>query len=96
MITALRKSGAIIIGKDDNAPNLHIQLSQSPLFRVTRIREMSPPPAEVRGLSGRGRHGCRAPGGTEWAVGAHSRRALQVVGFKPSLGRIPFDILQRV
>ena len=100
IVTALRKSGAIIIGKTTTPEFAFSSFTQSPLFGVTR----NPwDPARSPGGSSGGSAVAVATGAVPLAEGTDMGGSVRipaalcgVVGFKPSLGRIPFDILPSV
>lgn len=100
IVTALRKSGAIIIGKTTTPEFAYSSFTQSPLFGVTR----NPwDPSRTPGGSSGGSAVAVATGAVPLAEGTDMGGSVRipaalcgVVGFKPSLGRIPFDILPSV
>lgn len=100
IVTALRKSGAIIIGKTTTPEFAYSSFTQSPLFGVTR----NPwDPSRTPGGSSGGAAVAVATGAVPLAEGTDMGGSVRipaalcgVVGFKPSLGRIPFDILPSV
>jgi Asp-tRNA(Asn)/Glu-tRNA(Gln) amidotransferase A subunit family amidase len=100
IVTALRKSGAIIIGKTTTPEFAYSSFTQSPLFGVTR----NPwDPSHTPGGSSGGSAVAVASGAVPLAEGTDMGGSVRipaalcgVVGFKPSLGRIPFDILPSV
>ncbi len=100
MVTALRKSGAIIIGKTTTPEFAYSSFTQSPLFGVTRNPR---DPSRTPGGSSGGSAVAVATGAVPLAEGTDMGGSVRipaalcgVVGFKPSLGRIPFDILPSV
>jgi Asp-tRNA(Asn)/Glu-tRNA(Gln) amidotransferase A subunit family amidase len=100
IVTALKKSGAIIIGKTTTPEFAYSSFTQSPLFGVTR----NPcDPSRTPGGSSGGSAVAVASGVVPLAEGTDMGGSVRipaalcgVVGFKPSLGRIPFDILPSV
>jgi Asp-tRNA(Asn)/Glu-tRNA(Gln) amidotransferase A subunit family amidase len=97
IVTSLRKSGAILIGKTTTPEFAHSSFTRSPLFGVT----LNPwDPARTSGGSSGGSAVAVATGAVALAEGTDMGGSVRipaalcgVVGFKPSLGRIPFDIL---
>ncbi len=100
IVGALRKSGAIVIGKTTTPEFAFSSFTQSPLFGVTR----NPwDPTRTPGGSSGGSAVAVATGAVPLAEGTDMGGSVRipaalcgVVGFKPSLGRIPFDILPSV
>ncbi len=100
IVSALRKSGAIIIGKTTTPEFAFSSFTQSPLFGVTRNPR---DPSRTSGGSSGGSAVAVATGAVSLAEGTDMGGSVRipaalcgVVGFKPSLGRIPFDILPSV
>jgi len=100
IVTALRKSGAIIIGKTNTPEFAFSSFTNSPLHGVTR----NPwDPSRTPGGSSGGSAVAVATGAVPLAEGTDMGGSVRIpaalcggVGFKPSLGRIPFDILPSV
>ncbi len=97
IVSALRRAGAIVVGKTTTPEFAFSSFTQSPLFGVTRN-----PRDETRTSGG-------SSGGSAVAVATHAVPLAEgtdmggsvripaalcgIVGLKPSLGRIPLDIL---
>lgn len=100
IVKALRKSGAIIVGKTTTPEFAHSSFTQSPLFGITRHPK---DPSRTPGGSSGGSAVAVATGivplaeGTDMGGSVRIPAALcGIVGMKPSLGRIPMDILPSV
>jgi Asp-tRNA(Asn)/Glu-tRNA(Gln) amidotransferase A subunit family amidase len=97
IVAALRRAGAIVIGKTTTPEFAFSSFTQSPLFGVTRN------PWDASRTSGGSSGGSAVAVGTgavPLAEGSDMGGSVRipaalcgVVGFKPSLGRIPFDLL---
>ncbi|WP_342643632.1 amidase [Rhodoligotrophos ferricapiens] len=97
IVTALRRAGAIVVGKTTTPEFAFSSFTQSPLFGVTR----NPcDPARTSGGSSGGSAVAVATGAVPLAEGTDMGGSIRIpasfcgiVGLKPSLGRIPLDIL---
>jgi Asp-tRNA(Asn)/Glu-tRNA(Gln) amidotransferase A subunit family amidase len=100
IVTALKRSGAIIIGKTATPEFAYSSFTQSPLFGVTRNPiDTTRTPGGSSGGSAAAVAASVVPlaEGTDMGGSVRIPAALcGIVGFKPSLGRIPMDILPSV
>jgi Asp-tRNA(Asn)/Glu-tRNA(Gln) amidotransferase A subunit family amidase len=97
IVSALRRAGAIVVGKTTTPEFAFSSFTQSPLFGITRN------PWDISRTSGGSSGGSAvavATGCVPLAEGTDMGGSVRipaalcgVVGLKPSLGRIPFDIL---
>jgi Asp-tRNA(Asn)/Glu-tRNA(Gln) amidotransferase A subunit family amidase len=100
IVRRLRAAGAIMVGKTTTPEFAHAGLTQSPLWGITR----NPwDPARTPGGSSGGSGAAVASGCVPLAEGTDMGGSVRipaalcgVVGLKPSLGRIPMDILPTV
>ncbi len=97
IVTALRRSGAIIVGKTTTPEFAHSSVTDSPLWGPTRNPwDLTRTPGGSSGGSG----AAVASGCVPLAEGSDMGGSVRipaawsgVVGLKPSLGRIPMDVL---
>jgi Asp-tRNA(Asn)/Glu-tRNA(Gln) amidotransferase A subunit family amidase len=97
IVSALRRAGAIVVGKTTTPEFAYSSFTQSPLFGVTRNPWDA---SRTSGGSSGGSAVAVATGAVALAEGTDMGGSVRipaalcgVVGLKPSLGRIPFDIL---
>lgn len=97
IVGALRRAGAIVIGKTATPEFAYSSFTQSPLFGVTRNPWN---PSRTPGGSSGGSAAAVAAGAVPLAEGTDMGGSVRIpaaacgiVGLKPSLGRIPLDIL---
>jgi Asp-tRNA(Asn)/Glu-tRNA(Gln) amidotransferase A subunit family amidase len=97
IVTALRRAGAIILGQTTSPEFAHTLQTDSPLWGVTRNPH---DPARTPGGSSGGSGAAVASGCVALAEGSDMGGSVRipaawcgVVGLKPSLGRIPMDVL---
>lgn len=97
IVSALRRAGAIIVGKTTTPEFAFSSFTQSPLFGITRNPHDE---SRTSGGSSGGSAVAVATGAVFLAEGTDMGGSVRipaalcgVVGLKPSLGRIPFDIL---
>ncbi len=97
IVSALRRAGAIVIGKTTTPEFAYSSFTQSPLFGITRNPWDA---SRTSGGSSGGSAVAVATGAVSLAEGTDMGGSVRipaalcgVVGLKPSLGRIPFDLL---
>jgi Asp-tRNA(Asn)/Glu-tRNA(Gln) amidotransferase A subunit family amidase len=97
IVTALRRAGAVIIGQTTSPEFAHTLQTDSPLWGVTRNPH---DPERTPGGSSGGSGAAVASGCVSLAEGSDMGGSVRipaswsgVVGLKPSLGRIPMDVL---
>ncbi len=97
VVTALRRAGAIIVGQTTTPEFAHTLQTDSPLWGVTRNPH---DPTRTPGGSSGGSGAAVASGCVPLAEGSDMGGSVRipaawcgVVGLKPSLGRIPMDVL---
>ncbi|UCH75336.1 MAG: amidase [Rhodospirillales bacterium] len=100
IVERLRDAGAIMVGKTTTPEFAHSSFTKSPLWGVTRNPWN---PAKTPGGSSGGGAAAVASGCVPLAEGTDMGGSVRIpasfsgiVGFKPSLGRIPMDILPTV
>lgn len=97
IVAALRRAGAIVVGKTTTPEFAYSSFTRSPLFGVTRNPWDA---SKTPGGSSGGSAVAVATGAVALAEGTDMGGSVRIpaaacgiVGFKPSLGRIPLDIL---
>src|SRR3954453_8991062 len=97
IVTALRRAGAVIVGQTTSPEFAHTLQTDSPLWGVTRNPHA---PDRTPGGSSGGSGAAVASGCVPLAEGSDMGGSVRipaswcgVVGLKPSLGRIPMDVL---
>ncbi|MET0145442.1 MAG: amidase [Ilumatobacteraceae bacterium] len=97
IVTALRRAGAVIIGQTTSPEFAHTMVTDSPLWGVTRNPHDT---TRTPGGSSGGSAAAVAAGCVPLAEGSDMGGSVRIpagwsgiVGLKPSLGRIPMDVL---